>query len=224
MVEKYKIVYTGGMDEVVEKKSRFIATVYPIKTEEEAVAYIEGQKKKYWDARHNCFAYTLGDKNQIQRMSDDGEPSGTAGRPMLDVLLGEEIHDVLVVVTRYFGGTLLGTGGLVRAYSKAVQAGLKESQILEKCKGKLYCIGTDYNGIGKLQYIAGQMGLTTIHTEYTDIVEIQLMVPMELSKEFEKKVTEATNGKAVIQVLKEMYFGVMEGEVILLPDEETSNL
>ena len=119
MLEKYKIAYEGGQGEIVEKKSRFIATIRPVKTEEEALSFIAEMKKKYWDASHNCSAYVIGERNEIQRCSDDGEPGQTAGRPMLDVLLGEEIHDVCAVVTRYFGGTLLGTGGLVRAYTTA---------------------------------------------------------------------------------------------------------
>ena len=113
-----KTVYAGGEGEIVEKKSRFIATVRPVSSEEEAVAFINEMKKKYWDARHNCSAFVIGDRQEISRCSDDGEPAQTAGRPMLDVLLKEEIHNVCVVVTRYFGGTLLGTGGLVRAYQK----------------------------------------------------------------------------------------------------------
>ena len=105
----YRIVYEGGEGEIIEKKSRFIATVRPIETEEEAIEFIAKMKKKYWDARHNCYAYVAGKNQELQRCSDDGEPNGTAGRPMLDVLLREEIHDAVVVVTRYFGGTLLGT-------------------------------------------------------------------------------------------------------------------
>ena len=123
-----KIVYQGGEGEIVEKKSRFIATVRPISSEEEAAAFVNEMKKKYWDARHNCFAFTLGEHHETCRCSDDGEPSQTAGRPMLDVLLKEDIHNVAVVVTRYFGGTLLGTGGLVRAYQKATQEGLAASR------------------------------------------------------------------------------------------------
>ena len=106
MSDHYKILWEGGQGELVEKKSRFIATTEPVETEEEALAFIERTRKKYWDARHNCFAYCIGDKNQLQRCSDDGEPSQTAGRPMLDVLLGVEVHNICVVVTRYFGGTL----------------------------------------------------------------------------------------------------------------------
>ena len=114
-MENYKIVHRGGQGEIVEKKSRFIATVCPVMSEEEAISFIEKTKKKYWDARHNCHAFVIGERNEISRCSDDGEPSGTAGKPMLDVLLGAGVHNVCVVVTRYFGGTLLGTGGLVRA-------------------------------------------------------------------------------------------------------------
>ena len=117
-MKAFKIVYRGGEDEIIEKKSRFIATVRSVKSEEEASAFIAEIKKKYWNATHNCSAFVVGEHNEIQRSSDDGEPAGTAGHPMLDVLLGEGIHDAAVVVTRYFGGTLLGTGGLVRAYCR----------------------------------------------------------------------------------------------------------
>ena len=122
--------------EIVEKKSRFIATVRPVETEEEALAFIEEMKKKYWDARHNCWAYVLGERQELLRCSDDGEPPQTAGRPMMDVLTGAGLTNTAAVVTRYFGGTLLGTGGLVRAYSAAVQEGLKNSRIITKCRGR----------------------------------------------------------------------------------------
>ena len=123
MDKSYKTVYESGTGEIVEKKSRFIASVWPIQTEEDALNIIDQLKKKYWDAKHNCFAYVLGIKDEIQRCSDDGEPAKTAGKPILDILLGEEIHNALIVVTRYFGGTLLGTGGLVRAYQYAAKEG-----------------------------------------------------------------------------------------------------
>ena len=119
-----RYLYSGGQGEITEKRSRFIATLAPVTTEEEAVSFIEAQKKRYWDARHNCTAFLIGPANELTRCSDDGEPPHTAGRPMLDVLLHEEMHDVCVVVTRYFGGILLGTGGLTRAYRDAVTAGL----------------------------------------------------------------------------------------------------
>ena len=124
MIDQFRTVYRGGTGEIVEKKSRFIATVRLVESEEEALSCLEALRKKYWDARHNCFVYIIGENQETVRCSDDGEPSGTAGRPMLDVVQGAGLRNVLVVVTRYFGGTLLGTGGLVRAYSQAVQEGL----------------------------------------------------------------------------------------------------
>ena len=111
------VVLEGGTDEIIEKKSRFIAQVFPVQTEQEAMRSIEQTKKKYWDARHNCYAFILGEHGEVSRCTDDGEPSGTAGRPILEVLHGAGVHDILVIVTRYFGGILLGAGGLVRAYS-----------------------------------------------------------------------------------------------------------
>ncbi|MBQ7582572.1 MAG: YigZ family protein, partial [Lachnospiraceae bacterium] len=106
----------GGVGEITVKKSRFIATLKPVETEEEATAFINEVKKKYWDAKHNCSAFVVGENGQLNRCSDDGEPAGTAGRPMLEVLQGIAVTNVCCVVTRYFGGTLLGTGGLIRAY------------------------------------------------------------------------------------------------------------
>lgn len=215
MVESYRCVYTGGVGEIVEKKSRFIATVRPIESEESALEIIESIKKQYWDAAHNCTAYVLGLNDEIQRCSDDGEPAKTAGRPMLDVLLGEGIHNVLVVVTRYFGGTLLGTGGLVRAYQGAVKEGLNQSVIINKCFGKKIKITTDYNGIGKLQYITNQMEITTINTNYTDIVEIMVLVPFSVIKVLKDKIIEATLGKALIEDLSDVYYANINGEVVI---------
>lgn len=193
-----KTVYSGGEGEIIEKKSRFIATVRPVSSEEEAVAFIAEMKKKYWDARHNCSAFVLGERQEISRCSDDGEPAQTAGRPMLDVLLREDIHNVAVVVTRYFGGVLLGTGGLVRAYQKATQEGLAASVIIDKKEGRRLTVGTDYNGLGKLQYLIAQKNLTMIDTLYTERVELLLMVPVEAQEEVEKEIVEATSGNARI--------------------------
>ena len=139
-----KIIYKEGKGEIEEKKSRFIAHVYPVQSEEQAVSYINEVKKKYWDARHNCWAYSIGEKQPALRCSDDGEPSGTAGKPMLEVVTGQELHNVVAVVTRYFGGTLLGTGGLIRAYTKSTQEGIKESMVIEKCLGVMLSLTCDY--------------------------------------------------------------------------------
>ena len=154
----YKCVLEGGTGEIVEKKSRFLAEVRRVETEGEAVAFVEEVKKRYWDASHNCSAFVIGRRGELTRCSDDGEPSGTAGRPMLEVLLGEGICNVAVVVTRYFGGTLLGTGGLVRAYGAAVKAGLENSRVAVMRYGTRLRIGTDYSDIGRVQYILGKRG------------------------------------------------------------------
>lgn len=212
----YKIVYKQGEGEVVEKKSRFIAHVYPVAEESQALEFIETCKKQFWDARHNCYAYVIGKKQELQRFSDDGEPSGTAGKPILEVLLGEDLHNTLVIVTRYFGGTLLGTGGLVRAYSAATKVGLENSLITEKCLGKKISIKTDYNGLGKLQYILAEMDLPILDTQYTDSVELVALIPVWKFQEFEKRLTEATAGKGVWEELAEVDYVRLDNEVILI--------
>lgn len=215
MLEQYKTIYEGGEGEIVEKKSRFIATVKLVETEEEALAFIEETKKKYWDARHNCFVYSVGMNREYTRCSDDGEPSGTAGRPMLDVILGEDIYNVAVVVTRYFGGILLGTGGLVRAYSKAVQEGLANSRVIEKKYGISLEVETDYTGIGKIQYLAGERKLPILDSEYTDKVVLKLLVPNSEVESVQKAITEGTNGRAKMQKERDLYFAKLDGEVLV---------
>ncbi|MCI8597777.1 MAG: YigZ family protein [Lachnospiraceae bacterium] len=219
MSEQYQFAYIGGTGEIIEKKSRFIATVEPVATEEEALAFIERIRKQYWDATHNCTAFTIGRRHQIARCSDDGEPAGTAGRPMLDVLLGEDIHNVAVVVTRYFGGTLLGTGGLVRAYSKAVQEGLHQAVILDKCHGVRLAIHTDYNGIGKIQYILGQNRIAILNSEYTDSVSLEALVPCDLLDTLTSAITEGTNGRALLTPGDICWYALMEGEILLFEEE-----
>ena len=216
MLSEYKAVYQGGEGEIVEKKSRFIATVIPAGSEEEVLAFIESVRKKYWDARHHCFAYVIGERNELQRCSDDGEPSGTAGKPMLEVLLGEEIHNVAVVVTRYFGGTLLGTGGLVRAYSAATKQGLATSVIITKILGVKLCISTDYTGLGKIQYILGQRGLQILDSVYTDKVELEALIPEDELAAVKAEITEGTNGQAMMQEGEFCYFANIDGNVQVL--------
>lgn len=211
----YHVVYEGGEGEIIEKKSRFIATVKPVESEEEAVAFINEMKKKYWDARHNCSAFVIGANQELTRCSDDGEPAQTAGRPMLDVLLKEGITNVAVVVTRYFGGVLLGTGGLVRAYQKAVQEGLAASKIIEKREGFLLYINTDYNGIGKLQYLFAQKEISILESEYAADVKMTVLVPLERKEEIEKAVIEHTNGTARIEWGDETIYAVVDKNVEL---------
>ncbi len=204
--EPYKIIEYGGEGEIVEKKSRFIARVQAVQTEEEAAAFIESERKRFWDARHHCYAYILGEQGQTRRYSDDGEPSGTAGRPILEVLAGSGIRNLAVVVTRYFGGTLLGTGGLVRAYTQAAQAGLANSRVAVMRYGFALTVGTDYNGIGKLQYLLGQRGIPIDESEYTEQVRIGCKVPYEEKEKLVKEITEATAGRARVEVSAPFYY------------------
>ncbi len=218
MRSSYKILYQGGTGEVTEKKSRFIACTRPVKTEEEALAFIEEIRKTYWDARHHCYAWVIGKKGEQKRCSDDGEPAQTAGRPILDVLEGEGVTGACVVVTRYFGGTLLGTGGLVRAYSGAAQEGLKASAILNVQPGETCSLTVDYNGIGKIQYMLAQESITTLNSEYTDKVELTILVPQEKAEKIQTDVADMTGGQAEIVKLEDVYYGLFGKEVLLFPD------
>ena len=210
----YRAVYEGKTGEIVEKKSRFIATVFSVESEDEALEIVAKMKKKYWDARHNCYAYVIGDNNQVQRFSDDGEPSQTAGKPILDVLLAEQIHNVLVVVTRYFGGTLLGTGGLVRAYSKATKMGLDNSILVDKVYGTRLRIRLDYSGTQKVKHILSQLNVYTIDTIYTDVVEEIVVVENEKLETLKEQIKEVTNGKGEFEVINSGYFAIKDNEVI----------
>lgn len=208
-------VYKGGQGEITEKKSRFIATVRPVESEDEAVSFINETKKKYWDARHNCSAFVIGKRQELTRCSDDGEPAGTAGRPMLDVLLKENIHNAAIIVTRYFGGVLLGTGGLVRAYQQATKAGLSASEIIEKKDGAVLFIRTDYTGIGRLQYLFAQEKITVMDTAYEADVLVKAVIPENDKKRIEKTIIEQTNGTAKLEWGDEVTFAEYDGEVLL---------
>lgn len=215
MLERYKTILEGGSGEIIEKKSRFIADVRLVESEEEALSFIEEIRKKYWDASHHCYAYSVGTARECTRCSDDGEPSGTAGRPMLDVLLGADIYNAAVVVTRYFGGTLLGTGGLVRAYSKAVQEGLARSRVIEKQRGVSLLVTTDYSGLGKIQYLAGERKIPVLDASYADQVVMKLLVPDGAAEQIKRAITESTSGRARMEIEKELYFAVLDGEIYL---------
>lgn len=215
MRSEYKVLYKGGTGEIVEKKSRFIATLAPVKTEEEAAALIEETRKRYWDARHNCYAWIVGENGELKRCSDDGEPSQTAGKPMLDVLEGEGIQNVCAVVTRYFGGTLLGTGGLVRAYSGAVQAGLSNCTVLTVRPAVKTAVTTDYNGVGKIQYLLGQRQITILDCQYSDQVVLTALIPDEQRERVLAELTDLTSGRAGLEVQDEVYYGVLDKKVVL---------
>ena len=208
-----KILYEGGQGEIIEKKSRFIANIFPVTTEEEALEKITAMRKKYYDARHNCFAYILGENKDTVRCSDDGEPSGTAGRPMLDILDGQGIYNVVAVVTRYFGGTLLGTGGLV-AYSGAMKEGLNHCVLLEKETGYPLTVTVDYNEVGKIQYLARTNEIHELSCEYGNEVVFRFLVPEEKIDSFETALTEKTAAKAKLERGEKLCYGFHGDEVI----------
>ena len=200
-MDKYVTVKAFGQAEIVEKKSRFIANVKPITSEDDAVAYIEEIKKKYWDARHNCYAYQLGDKNQIQRYSDDGEPGGTAGMPILDVLRCKDIKNTIIVVTRYFGGTLLGTGGLVRAYSLSAREGIAVAGLIERIPHIKQHFIVDYTLSGKVQYEILNGGHILEDTIYTDKVEFVVLSEVNMSNKLVENIINITGNN--VKVIKD---------------------
>lgn len=214
MLKKYKTILTQAEAEIVEKKSRFIATVRPVKTEEEAKAFIEEMKKKYWNATHNVFAYQIGERNELQRFSDDGEPQGTAGMPVLRAEGGSD-QDTAIVVTRYFGGTLLGTGGLVRAYGHSAKEGLLAAGIAELVLYRKYSVLAAYSDSGKVQYEILQDGHELFDTIYTEQVEFIVLVETDAADSFEKKMTEIFRGAQPFTLLEEVYGVWQEGELSL---------
>ena len=211
-----KIILKGATAEITEKKSRFIATVQSVRSQEEADDFILRTRKTFWDARHNCSAMILGQRGEISRCSDDGEPSGTAGRPMLSVLAGEELTDVCAVVTRYFGGVLLGTGGLVRAYSDAVKKAVAACLTGTRTEGIRLRIRTSYNDAGKIRYILEQRQLPLTDVSYTDMVETETLVELGALDSLKKAVTEKTGAKADFPLEDRITFALTDQWPVLL--------
>ena len=205
MNKDYKTVAREASDEFVEKRSRFIGYVKPVKTEEEAVAFINQKRSEHWDARHNVYAYSLREGN-IKRYSDDGEPSGTAGMPVLDVIVKNEIYDVCVVVTRYFGGVLLGTGGLVRAYSQGSKIALESGGIVFMQSCSLGGFSCSYNRYGKVSSLVMENGATIDDTIYESDVKIKFHIPPEQLSQLNKKLADATSGEVQAESDGESYF------------------
>lgn len=211
----YFTVLKGGIGEIEEKKSRFIATVHEVHSKEEAEEFIAYCKKKYPDARHNCSAYILGEQSQIEHSSDDGEPAGTAGKPMLEVLRGANLTYTAVVVTRYFGGVLLGTGGLVRAYTQAVKEGIANCDIIEKKEGVLTNFHADYTDVGKMQYFLRQSECALLDTKYETDVIFEIVVAKEEVEAFEKALTEQFSGRIGLGEKESCTYAVLNGEAVL---------
>ena len=201
-----RILLTGGVGEYEEKKSRFIATLRPVNSPEEAASFIDEMKKKYWDARHNCSACVIGKNNEYSRCSDDGEPSGTAGRPMLEVLTGAEVHNAAVVVTRYFGGVLLGTGGLVRAYSQGSKIALEAGQVVLMQNCLVCSLTCSYNQYGKISSLIPDNGGVIDDSVFETDVKLSFHIKHDGLPALNKKLADLTSG--VVQAVSdsEQYF------------------
>lgn len=202
----YKVIYRQGNGFYEEKKSRFIAQIAPADSEEAALGFIESVKKKYYDARHNCMAFVIGSNSQITRCNDDGEPGGTAGKPILEVLLGAKVTNAAAVVTRYFGGTLLGTGGLVRAYTQAAQAALQDAGIGLMQYGAEITIEVDYADVSKVQYLFSSRKIEVMDARYTDKAAFDICIPAEKKELIREELIRMTAARARIMVKKEGYY------------------
>ena len=214
-MSSYKTLHDFGTDEIIIEKSSFIGYAKPIKTEEEAVEFINEIKKKHKDATHNVWAYTVGPTMNIQRYSDDGEPQGTAGIPTLEVIKKEDLRDVVVVVTRYFGGVKLGAGGLVRAYTKGAKVGLEAAKIIEKVMYKEVKIKVDYNQLGKVQNEIMNLGYFIKDTIYTDEVEIIVYAKLDDVEPLTTRMIDITSATANITLGEEFYLSEQNGQIIL---------
>jgi uncharacterized YigZ family protein len=210
----YKTLHEYGMNEVEIERSRFIGYAKPVKSEEEAIEFVNEIKKKHKDATHNVWAYTVGENMNIQRYSDDGEPQGTAGIPSLEVIKKEDLRDVVVVVTRYFGGVKLGAGGLVRAYTKGAKIGLEAGKIIDKVLYQEVKIGIDYTLLGRVQNEIMNLGFYIKDIVYEDNVNILVYSKLEDVEGFTTKIVDITSDKCEI-VLGEEFFLSEENGVII---------
>lgn len=202
--ECYKTVAGRAEAVIIEKKSKFIATVIPADNEETALEFLEEMRKTYSDATHNVYAYVI-DENNIFRYSDDNEPSGTAGMPVLDTIRKSGIVDCAVVVTRYFGGTLLGTGGLVHAYSLAAKEGLLAAGIVERKLSDIISVRVDYTTGGKLSHYFAQNGVHIDNTVYDTEITYDVCILYSETEKFMETMTELTNGRAIMKVTGRRY-------------------
>lgn len=202
---EYKTIKEPGVTESVIKKSRFISSAAPVHDEESAKQFIYGIKEKHRDASHNTYAYVVGKGTKTERYSDDGEPGGTAGMPILEKIRHYGLTDIVVVVTRYFGGTLLGTGGLARAYSGGAEDVIVKCGIAGFIKGYLVSITTDYHYLGKVQNCIQSNGCSVVDENFTDHVIIRTLIPIQEYEKIKKQITEITNARALIDVVEEEY-------------------
>ena len=205
MVKRYKTIAEKARIEMNEKRSRFIATVRSVENQEEMDAFLDELRKEYWNASHHCYAYQIGKRSEIQRFSDDGEPQGTAGKPILEVLKGEDLKNTAIIVTRYFGGTELGTGGLVRAYGKSAKEGVLAAGIVECILMRRYKLTVPYTLVGKVEYLLNENGYIIEGANYTEDVRLNVLVEEDSGKDFKNQITELTSAEASIEIGGTLY-------------------
>lgn len=210
MLERYKTVRRAGEKEIVIKKSRFIGQIKPVESEAEAIVFIEEIKKKHWNATHNCSAYMIGERDEIQKQSDDGEPSGTAGKPILEVIKQQGLKNVAIVVTRYFGGIMLGAGGLIRAYTDGAVAATEAGEVITRVLHREVFAELDYTWLGKVENELRNREIRTGETAFADNVTL-LCLPLESEAEaFKAWLVDLTQGQVVLKEGNQVYF--IEGE------------
>ncbi|GAV10376.1 YigZ family protein [Paenibacillus sp. NAIST15-1] len=210
MLEQYKTLRQFGSKEIVIKKSRFIGYGKPVANEEEAIAFIEEIKKQHWNATHNCSAYVIGERDEIQKASDDGEPSGTAGKPILEVMKNQGLKNTAIVVTRYFGGILLGAGGLIRAYTDGAVAAIEAADAIVKVLHQEVFVEIDYTWLGKLENELRNRETRMGETQFTDRVTLTCLPVVSETERFMAWITDLTQGQAVIRKGDSIYY--IEGE------------
>lgn len=210
MLEQYRTVRSPGSREVVIRKSRFIGHVMPVDNEEKAMQFIEDIKKQHRNATHNCSAYMIGERDEIQRQSDDGEPSGTAGKPILEVIRNQQVKNVAIVVTRYFGGIMLGAGGLIRAYADGAALALEAGEVITRVLRREVFVQIDYTWLGKVENELRTKGTKTGETSFTDTVTLLCLPRNDEGDEFVAWITDLTQGQALVTEGRRLYYS--EGE------------
>lgn len=213
MLPQYRTLQQEGSQEIIIKKSRFIGRAKPVSTEEEALAFIEAIKKEHWSANHNCYAYVIGDRNEIQRQSDDGEPSGTAGKPILEVIKNMDLRYVVVVVTRYFGGVKLGASGLIRAYTDGAVAGIEAAEPVYQVLHRNIRVTVDYTWQGKLENELRNAGVLLDPTEFTDRVTFNCWPVDGEADSFAAWITDVTQGQSQIEIGESKYIESKEAKI-----------
>lgn len=210
MIESYKTVRGSGSKEIVIKKSRFIGHIMPVQTESEANIFIEDIKKQNWNATHNCSAYMIGERNEIQKQSDDGEPSGTAGKPILEVIRNQGLSNVAIVVTRYFGGIMLGAGGLIRAYTDGAVVAIEAGEVITRVLHRQIFVEVDYTWLGKVENELRNKEVRMGETFFTDKVMLTCLPKNSEAETFKSWMIDLTQGQSLISEGEQLYY--IEGE------------